>query len=176
MTAATTAKNIKNPAASAKEIIRVFQGFSASGEREESEVIEFRILPDSGDENDSPTANEIPAFAGMGFFIFSDTAKFGIVRKDKKYRHSGESRTEKNCDGRKFFLRSAKKNCTFLGILVVYFSSEGVGAAIWEIGVRGVFYSKRVFFMKNFIFSLFRPLWAVYGVLNAISTPIQGGG
>ncbi|MGI9297276.1 MAG: hypothetical protein ACR2QC_05175, partial [Gammaproteobacteria bacterium] len=26
------------------------------------------------------------------FFIFSDTAKFGIVRKDKKHRHSGESR------------------------------------------------------------------------------------
>ncbi|MGI9296757.1 MAG: hypothetical protein ACR2QC_02520 [Gammaproteobacteria bacterium] len=26
------------------------------------------------------------------FFIFSDTARFGIVRKDKKHRHSGESR------------------------------------------------------------------------------------
>ncbi len=26
------------------------------------------------------------------FFIFSGTAKFGIVRKDKKHRHSGESR------------------------------------------------------------------------------------
>ncbi len=26
------------------------------------------------------------------FFIFSDTAKCGIVRKDKKCRHSGESR------------------------------------------------------------------------------------
>ncbi len=26
------------------------------------------------------------------FFVFSDTAKFGIVRKDKKHRHSGESR------------------------------------------------------------------------------------
>ncbi|MGI9298468.1 MAG: hypothetical protein ACR2QC_11325 [Gammaproteobacteria bacterium] len=26
------------------------------------------------------------------FFIFSDTAKFGIVREDKKHRHSGESR------------------------------------------------------------------------------------
>ncbi|MGI9297897.1 MAG: hypothetical protein ACR2QC_08370 [Gammaproteobacteria bacterium] len=46
--------------------------------------------------------DEIPAFAGMElkrfrlspewrFFIFSDTAKFGIVRKDKKHRHSGES-------------------------------------------------------------------------------------
>ncbi len=35
---------------------------------------------------------EIPAFAGMVYFIFSDTAKFGIVRKDKKHRHSGESR------------------------------------------------------------------------------------
>ncbi|MGI9298210.1 MAG: hypothetical protein ACR2QC_09970 [Gammaproteobacteria bacterium] len=31
-------------------------------------------------------------FAGMAYFIFSDTAKFGIVRKDKKHRHSGESR------------------------------------------------------------------------------------
>ncbi|MGI9297515.1 MAG: hypothetical protein ACR2QC_06420 [Gammaproteobacteria bacterium] len=28
----------------------------------------------------------------MVFFIFSDTAKFGIVRKNKKNRHSGESR------------------------------------------------------------------------------------
>ncbi|MGI9298321.1 MAG: hypothetical protein ACR2QC_10545 [Gammaproteobacteria bacterium] len=36
---------------------------------------------------------EIPAFAGMAvFFIFSDTAEFGIVRKNKKHRHSGESR------------------------------------------------------------------------------------
>ncbi|MGI9296914.1 MAG: hypothetical protein ACR2QC_03340 [Gammaproteobacteria bacterium] len=26
------------------------------------------------------------------YFIFSDTAEFGIVRKDKKCRHSGESR------------------------------------------------------------------------------------
>ncbi|MGI9297012.1 MAG: hypothetical protein ACR2QC_03840 [Gammaproteobacteria bacterium] len=25
-------------------------------------------------------------------FIFSDTAKFGIIRKNKKHRHSGESR------------------------------------------------------------------------------------
>ncbi|MGI9296376.1 MAG: hypothetical protein ACR2QC_00580 [Gammaproteobacteria bacterium] len=64
----------------------------------------------------------------------------------------------------------------FWRILVVYFSSEGVGAAIWEIGVRGVFYDRKDFFMKNFIFSLPRPLWAVYGALNAISTPIQGGG
>ncbi|MGI9297228.1 MAG: hypothetical protein ACR2QC_04930 [Gammaproteobacteria bacterium] len=35
---------------------------------------------------------EIPAFAGMVYFIFSGTTEFGIVRKDKKYRHSGESR------------------------------------------------------------------------------------
>ncbi len=59
---------------------------------------------------------------------------------------------------------------------MVYFSSEGVGAAIWEIGVYGVFYDRKDFFMKNFIFSLSRPLWAVYGALNAIFTPVQGGG
>ncbi|MGI9298406.1 MAG: hypothetical protein ACR2QC_11000 [Gammaproteobacteria bacterium] len=28
----------------------------------------------------------------MVFFIFSDTVEFGIVRKEKKHRHSGESR------------------------------------------------------------------------------------
>ncbi|MGI9297213.1 MAG: hypothetical protein ACR2QC_04855 [Gammaproteobacteria bacterium] len=28
----------------------------------------------------------------MAYFIFSDTAKFCIVRKNKKHRHSGESR------------------------------------------------------------------------------------
>ncbi|MGI9297387.1 MAG: hypothetical protein ACR2QC_05735 [Gammaproteobacteria bacterium] len=28
----------------------------------------------------------------MAYFIFSGTAKFGIIRKNKKHRHSGESR------------------------------------------------------------------------------------
>ncbi|MGI9298417.1 MAG: hypothetical protein ACR2QC_11065 [Gammaproteobacteria bacterium] len=141
----------------------------------------------------SPSAKEIPAFAGMVYFIFSDTAEFGIVRKDKKYRHSGESRNLFNPipanagisfaeGGRKkiapdeIFFTFGEKKLHFWRILVVYYASEGVGAAIWEIGVYGVFYSKRGFFMKNFIFSLSRPLWAVYGAFNAIPAPVQGGG
>ncbi|MGI9298551.1 MAG: hypothetical protein ACR2QC_11750 [Gammaproteobacteria bacterium] len=111
----------------------------------------------------------------------------------KKNRHSGESRNlfnpipanagisfaegAKNCGnaGEKKFAFGEKK-LHFFGILVVYYASEGVGAAIWEIGVYGVFYSRKDFFMKKFIFSLSRPLWAAYGALNAVPGLIQGGG